>query len=176
MTAVAKITTKGQTTIPADIRAVLGLMREFTGIRLTLIGVTEGWMVAGDIAAARVPVTIVSNSPIRVPDHSLIGRVVVGDAFDAADDWIAQYATAADLVLTADIPLAARVLDRQVRVGRPLPVRGLAEAASGPAFATAIGLLLWGAGEGRPVLDIAPGPARAGSAFHRFVNWIKDRV
>lgn len=40
----------------ADIRAVLGLMREFTGIRLTLIGVTEGWMVAGDIAAARVPV------------------------------------------------------------------------------------------------------------------------
>ena len=72
--------------------------------------------------------------------------------------------------------LAARVLDRQVRVGRPLPVRGLAEAASGPAFATAIGLLLWGAGEGRPVLDIAPGPARAGSGFHRFVNWIKDRV
>ncbi len=72
--------------------------------------------------------------------------------------------------------LAARVLDRQVRVGRPLPVRGLAEAASGPAFASAIGLLLWGAGEGRPVLDIAPGPARAGSGFRRFVNWIKDRV
>lgn len=72
--------------------------------------------------------------------------------------------------------LAARVLDRQVRVGRPLPVRGLAEAASGPAFATAVGLLLWGAGEGRPVLDIAPGPARAGSGFRRFVNWIKDRV
>jgi len=72
--------------------------------------------------------------------------------------------------------LAARVLDRQVRVGRPLPVRGLAEAASGPAFASAIGLLLWGAGEGRPVLDIAPGPARAASPFRRFVNWVKDRV
>jgi cell division protein FtsA len=72
--------------------------------------------------------------------------------------------------------MAARILDRQVRIGRPLPVRGLAEAASGPAFANAIGLLLWGAGEGRPVLDIAPGPARAGGAFRRFVNWVKDRV
>jgi len=72
--------------------------------------------------------------------------------------------------------MAARVLDRQVRIGRPLPVRGLAEAASGPAFAAAIGLLLWGAGEGRPVLDIAPGPAKAGSPFRRFVNWVKDRV
>jgi cell division protein FtsA len=72
--------------------------------------------------------------------------------------------------------LAARILDRQVRVGRPLAVRGLAEAASGPAFASSIGLLLWGAGEGRPVLDIAPGPARTAGAFRRFVNWIKDRV
>ncbi len=72
--------------------------------------------------------------------------------------------------------MAARILDRQVRIGRPLPVRGLPEAASGPAFAGAIGLLLWGAGEGRPVLDIAPGPARANGAFRRFVNWVKERV
>jgi len=72
--------------------------------------------------------------------------------------------------------LAARVLDRQVRVGRPLPVRGLAEAASRGDTAAGIGLLLWGAGEGRPVLDIAPGPARAASPFRRFVNWVKDRV
>ncbi|CAH0237363.1 cell division protein FtsA [Roseomonas sp. CECT 9278] len=72
--------------------------------------------------------------------------------------------------------MAARILDRQVRIGRPLPVRGLAEAASGPGFASAVGLLLWGAGEGRPVLDIAPGPARSSGAFRRFVNWVKDRV
>lgn len=72
--------------------------------------------------------------------------------------------------------LAARILDRQVRIGRPLAVRGLAEAASGPGFAASIGLLLWGAGEGRPVLDIAPGPARADGAFRRFVNWVRDRV
>ncbi len=33
-----------------------------------------------------VPVTIVSNSHLRVPDHPLIERVVVGTGFDAADD------------------------------------------------------------------------------------------
>ena len=36
-----------------------------------------------------VPVTIVSNSPIRIPAHPLISREVVTAAFDAADDWIA---------------------------------------------------------------------------------------
>ncbi len=57
-----------------------------------------------------VPVTIVSNSPIRVPDHPLIGRVVVGDAFDAADDWIAEACTPRSVVITGDILLADRCL------------------------------------------------------------------
>ena len=35
-----------------------------------------------------VPVKVVSNSRIRVPDHALIERVLVSDRFDAADDWI----------------------------------------------------------------------------------------
>lgn len=35
-----------------------------------------------------VPVTVVSNAWLRVPDHPLIERVVVSGAFDAADDWI----------------------------------------------------------------------------------------
>lgn len=72
--------------------------------------------------------------------------------------------------------LAAEILGRQVRLGRPRPVRGLPEAASGPGFATAIGLLAWGAGEGRPVLDIAPGPDRPRGLFRRFVNWLRERV
>ena len=72
--------------------------------------------------------------------------------------------------------MAARILDRQVRLGRPQPLRGLAEAASGPAFAGAVGLLLWGAGEGRPVLDIATGPVKSGGAFRRLIHWLKDRV
>ena len=39
-----------------------------------------------------VPVKVVSNSHIRVPDHELIERVVVSDKFDAADNWIAERA------------------------------------------------------------------------------------
>jgi uncharacterized protein YaiI (UPF0178 family) len=55
-----------------------------------------------------VPVTIVSNSPIRIPAHPLLSRTVVGDAFDAADDWIAERADARSVVITADILLADR--------------------------------------------------------------------
>src|SRR6185503_2966146 len=57
-----------------------------------------------------VPVTIVSNSPIRIPDHPLIDRVVVGGGFDEADDWIAERAGSGTIVITADILLADRCL------------------------------------------------------------------
>ena len=57
-----------------------------------------------------VPVTVVSNAPIRVPDHVLIERVLVSDAFDAADDWIAERADARTVVVTGDILLAKRCL------------------------------------------------------------------
>ncbi|WP_043334598.1 cell division protein FtsA [Belnapia moabensis] len=70
--------------------------------------------------------------------------------------------------------LAARVLERQVRLGRPHPVRGLPETATGPAFAAPLGLLAWGAGEGRPLLELMPGLERPASRFRRFVNWLRD--
>jgi uncharacterized protein YaiI (UPF0178 family) len=57
-----------------------------------------------------VPVTVVSNSRIRVPDHSLIERILVSDAFDAADDWIAERSGANTVVITGDILLAERCL------------------------------------------------------------------
>jgi uncharacterized protein YaiI (UPF0178 family) len=57
-----------------------------------------------------VPVAIVSNSHFRVPPHPLIERVVVGAGFDAADDWIAEAAGPATVVVTADILLADRCL------------------------------------------------------------------
>ena len=70
-----------------------------------------------------VPVTIVSNAHLRVPDHPLIARVVVSDAFDAADDWIAEHAGADAVVVTADILLADRCLKAGAAVlapnGRP---------------------------------------------------------
>ncbi|SFP36161.1 YaiI/YqxD family protein [Sphingomonas rubra] len=57
-----------------------------------------------------VPVTIVSNQHLRVPQHPLVTRVVVSDGFDAADDWIAKAADARSIVVTADILLADRCL------------------------------------------------------------------
>jgi uncharacterized protein YaiI (UPF0178 family) len=57
-----------------------------------------------------VPVRVVSNARIRVPEHPLIERVLVSDAFDAADDWIAERADAQKIVVTGDILLADRCL------------------------------------------------------------------
>ncbi len=57
-----------------------------------------------------VPVAVVSNQRIRIPDHPLLERITVSDAFDAADDWIAEAASAATIVVTADILLADRAL------------------------------------------------------------------
>ena len=57
-----------------------------------------------------VAVVIVSNSAFRVPDHPLVSRRVVSDAFDAADDWIAEAASPKDIVVTGDILLADRCI------------------------------------------------------------------
>jgi uncharacterized protein YaiI (UPF0178 family) len=67
----------------------------------------------------QVPVTIVSNSHFRVPDHPLIERVVVSSSFDAADDWIAERSAAGTLVVTADILLADRCLKAGATVISP---------------------------------------------------------
>ena len=55
-------------------------------------------------------VRVVSNAPFRVPDHPLVRRVLVSDAFDAADDWIAEAAGPRTVVVTGDILLAERCL------------------------------------------------------------------
>ena len=57
-----------------------------------------------------MPVSIVSNSRIRLPDHPLIERVLVSGGFDAADDWIAEAAGPRAVVITGDILLADRCL------------------------------------------------------------------
>lgn len=57
-----------------------------------------------------VPVRIVSNQRLRVPAHPLIERVTVSDAFDAADDWIAERTGPGVVVVTGDILLADRCL------------------------------------------------------------------
>ena len=57
-----------------------------------------------------IGVTVVSNSPIRIPAHPLIERMIVSDGFDAADDWIAEQADGEAICVTADILLADRCL------------------------------------------------------------------
>ena len=55
-----------------------------------------------------VPVIVVSNSYIRTPKDVIFK--LVDDGFDAADDFIAEAVTTGDIVITADILLADRVL------------------------------------------------------------------
>lgn len=64
-------------------------------------------------------VFVVANSRMNLLRHPLIELVVVGGRFDAADDWIAERASAWDIVVTSDIPLAARCLKGGARVLDP---------------------------------------------------------
>ncbi len=54
--------------------------------------------------------TLVANAWMRIPDDKSVVLKVVGNAFDAADDWIVENLEAHDIVITADIPLASRCL------------------------------------------------------------------
>ncbi|MGA2082539.1 MAG: YaiI/YqxD family protein [Holophaga sp.] len=64
-------------------------------------------------------VHVVSNKRLNLPRDPLIQPVVVSGRFDAADDWIAGRSTEADVVVTADIPLASRCLKQGARVLDP---------------------------------------------------------
>jgi uncharacterized protein YaiI (UPF0178 family) len=71
----------------------------------------------------RVPVALVANTRMYVPEGFGVEMVVVDGSPDAADDWIAENARPGDVVVTADIPLASRCLAAGARVlgtnGRP---------------------------------------------------------
>lgn len=69
----------------------------------------------------KVPVTLVANQPLRVPPSPYIRTCQVPAGFDVADNHIAQSLEAGDLVITADIPLAAEVIERK---GHALNPRG----------------------------------------------------
>ncbi|MDF2115456.1 YaiI/YqxD family protein [Roseiarcaceae bacterium H3SJ34-1] len=78
---------------------------------------------------------IVANSFMLVPKDPLIERVIVGAGMDAADNWIAEHATPRDVVITADIPLAARCVKAGASVIAPNG-RVLNENSIGMALAT----------------------------------------
>jgi cell division protein FtsA len=72
--------------------------------------------------------------------------------------------------------MATRILGRTVRHGRPATLRGLPDSASGPAFATAVGLLAWASGAGRSLADIDLDADRPGGMIRRIVNFLRERV
>jgi len=72
--------------------------------------------------------------------------------------------------------LAARILGRQVRLGRPQGLRGLPDSASGPAFATAAGLLAWCAGQGRVMQDMEFDAEKPKGLFRRIADFLKERL
>ena len=70
--------------------------------------------------------------------------------------------------------MAAHMLNKPVRLGRPTSLRGLPDSASGPAFATAAGLLHWAAGGGRTLHDIDFEPEASAGPFRRVINRLKE--
>ena len=89
------------------------------------------------LVAARYGLTVfvVANSPIIVPRAPHIERVVVGAGPDAADDWIADRAGPAAIVVTSDIPLARRCVKSGAEVIAPNGKR-FSESSIGMALAT----------------------------------------
>jgi uncharacterized protein len=59
-----------------------------------------------------LPVVLVANQGLGKHHSRLITSIVVAEGFDAADDHIVEHAKAEDLVITADIPLAARIVEK----------------------------------------------------------------
>jgi len=59
-----------------------------------------------------VPMVLVANQSIPFPKSKLVTAVIVGDGADVADDKIVEMVEEGDLVITADIPLAARIVEK----------------------------------------------------------------
>ncbi|MCW2393070.1 uncharacterized protein YaiI (UPF0178 family) [Sphingobium sp. B1D7B] len=117
------------------------------------------------------PVRIVSNQRIRIPDHPLVERVVVSDAFDAADDWIAEQAGPTTICITADILLADRCLKAGASVIAPTG-KPFTTASIGSAIATRAIMADLRAGG-----DIIGGPAPFSKADRsRFLSALDETI
>ena len=64
-------------------------------------------------------VYFVSNSEMQIERDASVELVIVSGKFDAADDWIAEHVTDQDIVVSGDIPLASRCLQKGARVIGP---------------------------------------------------------
>lgn len=89
----------------------------------------EVYRVAGRYS---LDVTLVADSWMRVPDEPWITLEIVDQGFDAADDWIVEHVEPRDIVITGDIPLASRCLEKGARVigstGKPFTEDNIGDA------------------------------------------------
>jgi uncharacterized protein YaiI (UPF0178 family) len=99
-----------------------------------------------------LPVVFVANAWMQAPRGARARMQVVAGSFDAADDWIAGRVVRGDIVVTADIPLAARCLKAGARALAPSG-RAFSDDNIGEALATRelmTGLRVYGVGGGPP--------------------------
>lgn len=66
-----------------------------------------------------IALTLVANQPLSVPRHPTIRTMVVSSGFDEADNEIVRRVGSGDLAVTADIPLAAELLEKGAEVISP---------------------------------------------------------
>ena len=91
----------------------------------------EVYRVAGRYGST---VWVVANAWLRVPDDPRVRRVTVTEGLDRADDWIAERIGPGDIAITADVPLAARCVERGAQAIAP-DGRRFDEASIGAALA-----------------------------------------
>ena len=123
-----------------------------------------------------------------VPRSMLVGivRPRIEEIFEKLRDRLAESGfdkvAGRGLVLTGGASqlggvseLASHILDKQVRLGRPLAIRGMPEAAAGPTFATCRGLLNYGLGHGTEEADMddRTGVQPSGS-IGRIGQWLRE--
>jgi uncharacterized protein YaiI (UPF0178 family) len=73
------------------------------------------------------PVVVVGNSQPRIPNGDLFSAIRVHGGFDAADDHIAHTVEAGDLVITSDVPLAARIVAKGAAQGTVYDARSIGD-------------------------------------------------
>lgn len=99
-------------------------------------------------------VRVVSNAAFRVPVSDRVQRVVVSDAFDAADDWIADHAGPHTVIVTGDILLADRCLKAGAKViahtGKPFETGSIGSAIATRAIMADLRAGMDGPGGGPP--------------------------
>ncbi|MDD2875732.1 MAG: cell division protein FtsA [Acidiphilium sp.] len=145
-----------------------------------------------DDARELLPVPLVGEAEhqiAKVPRSALVSiiRPRLEEIFELARDRIETSglgrAAGARVVLTGGAAqlvgareLAAHILNRQVRLGRPFGVIGLPDAATGPNFATLIGLLAFATGDGQTMHDLDFTAEAPNGVFARLINFLKRRL